>query len=84
MINEFQGIGNVGSNPSLSSVEVENETRKVANMRVYFDRPIGEDFQDKGGFWLTIDIWGFRAEEAARTLKKGARVYVSGTLREET
>ena len=84
MINTFQGIGNLGSNPTLSNVDCETETRKVANFRVYFDRPVGEDFKDKGGFWLTVDIWGFRAEEAVRLLKKGARAYFSGTLRQDS
>lgn len=84
MINEFQGLGNLGTTPSLSQVKVGDEQRKVANMRIYFDRPIGQDFKDKGGFWLTVDIWGYRAEEATRLLKKGARVFVKGTLRLES
>ncbi len=81
MINEFQGIGNLGTIPALSQVKVGDEQRKVANMRIYFDRPIGQDFKDKGGFWLTVDIWGYRAEETSRLLKKGARVFVKGSLR---
>ncbi len=84
MINEFQGLGNLGTTPSLSQVTVGDEQKKVANMRIYFDRPIGQDFKDKGGFWLTVDIWGYRAEEAKRVLKKGARVFVKGTLRLES
>lgn len=83
MINEFSGIGNLGTNPTLTSVQVNGEPRKVANMRVYFDRPVGEDFKDKGGFWLSIDVWGFRAEEAIRVLKKGVRAYFTGSLRME-
>lgn len=84
MLNRFEGIGNVGSNPTLSTVQVGDEQRKVVNMRVYFDRPVGEDFKDKGGFWYTVDIWGYRAEEAIRLLKKGARIFVMGSLREES
>lgn len=84
MINRFCAIGNLGVSPSLTTVQVNGEPRKVANMRVYFDRPVGEDFKDKGGFWMTVDIWGFRAEEAMRVLKKGARVFMEGTLRQET
>ena len=84
MINEFQGIGNLGTAPVLSVVKVGDEQRKVANMRVYFDRPVGQDFKDKGGFWYTVDIWGYRAEEANRVLKKGSRVFLKGSLRLET
>jgi len=84
MLNRFEGIGNVGSNPTLSTVQVGDELRQVVNMRVYFDRPIGEDFKDKGGFWYSVDIWGYRAEEAIRLLKKGARIFVMGGLRAES
>ena len=83
MINEFSAIGNLGASPALSVVDVDGEPRKVANMRVYFDRPVGKDYQDKGGFWLTVDVWGYRAEEAVRVLKKGSRVFMTGTLRQE-
>jgi single-strand DNA-binding protein len=84
MINDFSAIGNLGTSPILTMVEVDGEPRKVANMRVYFDRPVGQDFKDKGGFWLTVDIWGYRAEEAVRVLKKSARVFMKGTLRQES
>ncbi len=83
MINEFIGIGNLGTAPILRTVTVNEQPRTVADLRVYFDRRVGEDFQDKGGFWVSVDIWGFRAEEAVRVLKKGARVFFMGTLRQE-
>jgi len=84
MINQFQGIGNLGTAPVLSIVPVGDEQRKVVNMRVYFDRPVGEEFKDKGGFWYSVDIWGYRAEEALRVLKKGSRVFLTGSLRQES
>ncbi len=83
MINQFQGIGNLGSDPKISTVAVGEEQKQVASMRIYFDRPVGKDYRDKGGFWYTVDIWGFRAEEAIRVLKKGTRIFVMGNLREE-
>jgi single-strand DNA-binding protein len=87
MINEFNGVGNLGMAPVMESVEVSGEPRKVTNMRVFFDRPILDDadgkYKDKGGFWLPVDIWGYRAEEAMRVLKKGTRIFVNGSLREE-
>ena len=84
MINQFQGVGNLGTAPFLSIVPVGEEQRKVVNMRVYFDRPVGEEFKDKGGFWYSVDIWGYRAEEALRVLKKGTRVFLTGSLRQES
>ena len=43
-----------------------------------------EDLKTKGGFWLDTNLWGARGEAAARLLKKGARVVVSGELYEDT
>ncbi len=87
MINEFSGVGNLGMAPVIESVEVSGEQRQVTNMRVFFDRPILDDkdgtYKDKGGFWLSVDIWGYRAEEAMRILKKGTRIFVMGSLREQ-
>ena len=87
MANRFHGRGNLGSVPEVKHVEVDGQRRPVANMRVYFDRqvPDGEgDFQDRGGFWLTVSLWDRKAEAAAKVLTKGARVAVSGTLVEHT
>jgi single-strand DNA-binding protein len=33
---------------------------------------------------MNVDIWGYRAEEAMRVLKKGARVFMTGSLRQES
>lgn len=85
MLNEFDGIGNVGVTPSLQITDVEGEQRPVTHLRVYFDRPVRQDdlsYQDKGGFWLTVTCWDKRAEQAIRLLKTGARCYVKGQLRE--
>lgn len=83
MGNEFRGRGNLGAVPTLKSVEVDGEKRWVAELRIYFDRnvPDGDDgFVDKGGFWLTVNLWGAKGEAVANVLTKGARVAVAGTL----
>lgn len=91
MSNEFEGVGNLGTAPSLTKVGAAGagESRNVCNMRVYFDRQVQDSdadggYRDKGGFWLTVDIWGFRAEEAMRVLNKGSRIFVRGNMREES
>ena len=92
MSNEFEGIGNLGTAPSLTKVGAAGgagESHNVCNMRVYFDRQVQDSdadggYRDKGGFWLTVDIWGFRAEEAMRVLNKGSRIFVRGNMREES
>lgn len=87
MSNQFTGIGNIGTEPALHHVKVNGEDRQVAEMRVYFDRSIPKDdgeFQDEGGFWLTVSLWGARAKQVVELLKKGARVQVDGILRSES
>ena len=91
MSNEFEGVGNLGTAPSLTKVGAAGvgESRNVCNMRVYFDRQVHDSdadggYRDKGGFWFTVDIWGFRAEEAMRVLNKGSRIFVRGNMREES
>jgi single-strand DNA-binding protein len=79
----FCGRGNLADVPELKTVEINGEEREVAQMRIYFDRlvPKGDDdFDDKGDFWLNVNLWGPLAENAARILQKGARVYVDGRL----
>jgi single-strand DNA-binding protein len=83
MSNAFRGRGNLAAAPTLTHRTVNGEPRPVADLRVYFDRPVpdGEDgFTDRGGFWLNVSLWGARAETAARVLTKGARVAAEGHL----
>lgn len=86
MSNEFRGTGNVGDTPSLKTVKVGEEERKVTELRVFFDeyRPDGNGgFEQTGGFWLSVNVWGERrAAEVVQHVKKGARVHVVGRLTE--
>ncbi|QIT54411.1 single-stranded DNA-binding protein [Aquisalimonas sp. 2447] len=83
MANHFHGRGNLGTAPILRHTENgSGEAVPVASLRVYFDRrkPAGDDFEDRGGFWANVSLWGYRAEAAARLLPKGARVAIEGEL----
>ncbi len=87
MANRFEGRGNLGTDPILKQVNIDGEKRPLAEMRIYFDRSIPDGdggFDDKGGFWLTINLWGERAAHLAELLPKGARVHVFGTLVRDT
>ena len=87
MSNHFSGTGNVGTAPTLRTVQVNGEDRLVADMRIYFDRSVPREdgsYSDEGGFWLSVNIWGSRAETVAKIVHKGARVHVAGSLREDT
>lgn len=87
MSNRFIGIGNLGSNPVLTS-PVGEEQRTVADMRIYFDRPVKDhdtdQFEDKGGFWFDVSAWDRLAGDVVRVLKKGMRVKVEGSLKHNT
>lgn len=86
MSNEFRGNGNIALAPTLKTVSVAGEARKVAELRVFFDdyRPTGKGgIEQSGGFWLDVSVWGDTlAESVAQHLKKGARVHVTGRLSE--
>jgi single-strand DNA-binding protein len=85
MANKFSGRGNLGADPELRYTAGE-DSEPVCSLRVFFDRPKPDGnggFDDKGGFWLDVSLWGTRGEAAAQLLKKGARVSVSGELYED-
>ena len=86
MSNRFEGRGNLGSDPVLKYVDVSGEKRAVCELRVYFDRQVrdGDEWKEQGGFWLDVAYWGRRAEQAGKLLAKGCRVFVVGTLVQET
>ena len=84
MSNEFRGTGNVADAPVVKTVMVGDDERKVTDLRVFFDeyRSDGRGgFEQKGGFWLDVNVWGERrATEVAQHVKRGARVHVVGRL----
>ncbi len=86
MSNEFRGTGNIAVAPTLKTVLVAGEGRKVAELRVFFDeyKPNGQGgIEQSGGFWLDVSVWGDAlAESVAQHLHKGARVHVTGRLSE--
>lgn len=86
MSNEFRGTGNIAVAPTLKTVSVAGEARKVAELRVFFDdyKPTSAGgIEQSGGFWLDVAVWGDTlAESVSQHLKKGARVHVTGRLSE--
>lgn len=82
MQNVFIGKGNLGDSPVIKTVQGRNGDFVVANMRVMFgrygaDKETGEIVQ-MGGFWREVELYGRKAQDAARLLRKGARVIVYG------
>ena len=86
-MNEFIGEGNLGQEPDVRVVTRDGENNDVANLRIYFDRPVPDaegKFEDKKGFWLNVEMWGDRAKQVARLCTKGSRVAVIGSLMDDS
>lgn len=85
MQNMFFGKGNLGGPVELKRINGTNGEFVVASMRVMFAR-WGQnehgDFEQVGGFWREVEIYGEKAEACARHLRKGARVLVIGEERD--
>ncbi|HEY0920549.1 MAG TPA: hypothetical protein VGD93_15150, partial [Devosia sp.] len=80
MPNVFRGKGNLGDTPILKHVPINGVDEVVAEMRVFFDDyaydQANGEYQQVGGFWMSVSLWGQRGEDAARVLRRGARVQV--------
>jgi single-strand DNA-binding protein len=78
-------IGNLTADPELrfvpSGAAVANFT--VASTPRTFDRQSGE-WKDGEALFLRCNIWRQPAENAAESLRRGARVIVSGRLRQRS
>ena len=73
-MNEFIGEGNLGQEPDVRVVTHNGENNDVANLRIYFDRPVANaegNFEDKKGFWLNVEVWGDRAQARGTPLHQG-------------
>lgn len=81
MQNIFIGKGNLANSPELRIINGRNGDFEVATMRVMFAR-YGRDEDDQvvqtGGFWREVEIYGFKARDVAKHLRKGSRVLVIG------
>lgn len=86
MPNQFFGKGNLADAPTLKVVKIGGEDRHVAEMRVMFDEyrynEEKQEYEQKGGFWMQVSQWDEGGQNAARLLRKGARVKVEGSLRQ--
>lgn len=83
MGNRFFGEGNLGADPELRQKEGEEDDKAVCNLRIFFDKPVPLEeggFEDKGGYWMDVEIWGKRGIACSDLLHKGNRVTVEGSI----
>lgn len=83
----FYGEGNIGTAPEYREFSKGNdEPRRLLRLNVYFDNPIParDGYEDRGGFWMQVEIWNPDAEHWATLFQKGMRILVEGRqIREE-
>ena len=80
----FQGVGNLGADPTSKTVEVRGEPREIVEFPVYLERrrKKGDAYEDDGGFWCDVTIWHEgTGDRALNLLQKGSRVYVTGEVK---
>jgi len=86
MQNIFVGKGNLGGSPELKIIAGRNGDFQVATMRIMFGRygrdEVSGEVQQIGGFWREVEIYGQKASDVARLLRKGSRVLVIGEERD--
>lgn len=81
----FIGKGNLANSPALQTLQGANGPFDVASMRVMFGRYARNaqgEVEQVGGYWREVEVYGNKARDAARLLRKGARVLVIGEERE--
>ncbi|TQL81140.1 single-stranded DNA-binding protein [Delftia sp. HK171] len=86
MQNIFIGKGNLGQSPDLRVISGANGDFEVASMRIMFGRyarnKTSGEVEQVGGFWREVEIYGQKARDVARLLRRGSRVLVYGEERD--
>ena len=82
---DFSRTGHLGRDPEYKVIPRDGrEPLRIAHTTVHFanhrrNETSGE-WEEVGSYWADVDLYGDRAAEYARCLKKGMRVRVEGTL----
>jgi len=69
----------------ISTKTVGDEERDLAELRVFCPRSvqIGGEWEDKGGFWINVSLWGERARRL-ELIEKGAWVSFIGKYSQDS
>lgn len=82
----FVGEGNLGGDAEFHEFpnpDDENAPYRLLRARVYFDNPMRQKdgtFKDRGGHWITVELWHPSTERWSKLFRKGMRVVVQGKL----
>lgn len=84
MSTKFWGEGNIGTKPEFREFPNGNkEPRRLLRLNVYFDNTIPKgdgEYEDRGGFWASVELWHKDAERYSELYSKSMRVLVIGRM----
>lgn len=84
MSTKFWGEGNIGTKPEFREFPNGNkEPRRLLRLNIYFDNPVPKgdgEYEDRGGFWASVELWHKDAERYSELYSKSMRVVVIGRL----
>lgn len=84
MSTKFWGEGNIGTKPEFREFANGNkEPRRLLRLNVYFDNPVPKgdgEYEDRGGFWASVELWHKDAERYSELYSKSMRVLVIGRM----
>ena len=78
MVNKFIGIGHLGKDPEIRTIE----SGKVAS----FSLALTEKWKDRNGerqektTWINCSVFGLKAEVIEKYVKKGHKIYIEGKI----
>lgn len=88
MQNVFAQEGNLGKDPEIIDVPKDGGgVIKKLKLSVRFPYAIKQsdgNFEDTKGFWATVEMWGRQSEVLYKLLQKGARVFVMGSIQDNS
>ncbi len=88
MSTRFDNEGNIGSAPEYHEFPTEDgdEPDRMLRFPVFFDNSVLVDgtWQDRGGFWLPVELRHADAQQWQSLYQKGMRVAVRGRLVKST
>jgi|LauGreDrversion4_2_1035121.scaffolds.fasta_scaffold133780_5 single-strand DNA-binding protein len=80
----MQFFGNVGRDPELRTTMSGKMVTEVAvAVKQRGKKDENGNWVDQPAFWTRVELWNRQAENAADTLRKGDRVYVTGNVEQE-
>jgi single-strand DNA-binding protein len=88
MQNFFAQEGNLGKDPEIIDVPKDDgSVTKKLKLSVRFPYSVKQSngqFEDTKGFWATVEMWGRQSEALHKLLQKGARVFVMGSIQDNS